>query len=227
MKNVIITGPTGMIGNIALHLCLEREDVGKVTTITRRPTGISHEKLNEVIHSDFLNDGPIADHLKDQDVALYCIGVYTGAVPDDEFIRITVDYTKAFADALIAQNNNHTSRLTFCFLSGAGADQTEKSRMIFARTKGAAEKYLQEQNFGSLHIFRPGYIFPVTPRREPNTTYRIMRSLYPIISKVYPNIGISSEDLARVMVEKGLEGGGSEDGGNVIHENRDIRNLRR
>ena len=65
----------------------------------------------------------------------------------------------------------------------------------------------------------PGYIYPNTPRKEPNFSYKLMRLLYkPILSKIYPNIGISSEDLAEAMVEIGLKGGKK-----IIYENKDIR----
>lgn len=100
---------------------------------------------------------------------------------------------------------------------------SEKSRAAFARYKGAAEKALLNLDFARLHIFRPGYIYPVTPRKEPNLAYRTFRPLYPLIRRLYPNIGISSEDLARAMVTAGLRGVGAHR--NPILENRDIRDL--
>lgn len=110
---------------------------------------------------------------------------------------------------------------TFCFLSGQGADQTEKSRMAFARYKGAAETALLDIGFPRVHIFRPGYIYPVTPRKEPNLVYTISRFLYPLLRRLYPNIGIPSEDLARAMVHAGIYGTGGIE--NPILENKDIR----
>ena len=213
-KNVIITGPTGMIGSLAVEYALKRKDVGKVTIITRRPTGIKHNKLVEVIHTDFMNYSPIQEHLRDLDVALYCIGVYTGSVPDDEFTKITVAYTEVFTKAILASNKD----VTFCFLSGGGADRKENSRMIFARTKGRAENFLLKQRFNAVYIFRPGYIYPVTPRKEPNLSYRITRTIWPVLGKMVPNLGISSVRLAHAMVDVGLKGAKMD-----TLENRDIR----
>jgi uncharacterized protein YbjT (DUF2867 family) len=213
MKNVIITGPTGMVGGLALKYCLDSKDVGKVTIVTRRPTGIKHPKLTEVIHSDFIDYSPISGHLKNQDVALYCIGVYTGAVPADEFTKITVEYTISFAKAILEHNKD----LTFCFLSGAGADRQEKSRFIFARAKGKAENFLLKQKFKSVHIFRPGYIYPVTKRKEPNFTYRFVRVIYPLFLKG-KKTSVKSTELAAVMVDVGLKGGKQN-----TYENWDIR----
>ncbi len=94
-KNVIITGSSGMIGSLILTDCLNRNDVDKVTSIVRKPFGTTHPQLDEIEHSDFLDYTDITDHLQNQDVCFFCIGVYTGAVPKDEFRRITVDYTSA------------------------------------------------------------------------------------------------------------------------------------
>jgi uncharacterized protein YbjT (DUF2867 family) len=218
-KRVMITGATGMVGGCALRHCLETPDVSVVTTVGRRPSGFEQPKLREVLHRDFMDFTAIADSLENQDTALYCLGAYTGAVPDDEFRRITVDYTLAFARAL----QKVSPQAVFCFLSGQGADQTEQSRMAFARYKGAAEKALLEIGFPRVHIFRPGYIYPVTPRREPNLMYTITRFLYPLLHRLYPDIGISSEDLARAMVLAGLCGTGENE--NPVLENKDIRSL--
>jgi nucleoside-diphosphate-sugar epimerase len=218
-KRVIITGATGMVGGCALRICLENPDVSLVTVIGRNSTGINDARLREIVVDDFTDYSASAYALEKQDAALYCLGVYTGAVTDDLFRKITVDYTLAFARSL----HKASPQVAFCFLSGQGADQTEQSRMAFARYKGAAEKALLDMGFSRVHIFRPGYIYPVTPRKEPNLLYRITRMLYPVLRCVYPNIGISSEDLARAMVHAGLHGTIGHE--NPILENKDIRSM--
>ena len=215
-KRVIISGATGMVGGCALRICLKNPDISLVTVVGRSRTGINHTKLREVVVEDFTDYLAIEDKLEDQDVALFCLGAYTGAVPDDLFREITVDYTIAFAKAL----HKLSPQAAFCFLSGQGADQTEHSRMAFARYKGAAEKALLEMSFSRVHIFRPGYIYPVTPRKEPNLMYTISRFLYPVLRRIYPNIGIPSENLAAAMVHAGLYG--TEANENAVLENKDI-----
>jgi nucleoside-diphosphate-sugar epimerase len=213
MKNIVITGSNGMMGNLILQNCLKRDDVAKVTSITRKPLGIYHPKLVEVIHTDFLDYSNIENDLKNQDICFYCIGVYTGQVPTEEFKKITVAYTEVFAQAL----KKNSADLSFCFLSGAGADSSEKSRVLFAREKGIAENILLKLKFASTHIFRPGYIYPDTARVEPNFLYKTMRVLYKPLKFIYPNIGLTSEKLASTMVTVGINGG------KVIYENRDVR----
>ena len=215
MKNILITGTNGMIGRLILDRCLERTDLAKITSITRKPIGITHPKLQEVLHADFLDFSGIEQHFANQDTCFFCIGVYTGAVPREEFRKITVEYTRAFAETL----KRNSPEVVCCFLSGQGADSSEKSRIPFALDKGIAENALIKLNFKQLSIFRPGYIYPVTARTEPNTMYRIMRALYkPFLSRVYPNIGLSSEQLANAMVRIGFNGGDK-----IIYENREIK----
>jgi nucleoside-diphosphate-sugar epimerase len=214
MKNVIITGSNGMIGSLVLESCLQHQEIGKVTAITRRSLNIQHEKLVEVIHDDFLDYTKVEEHFRNQDLCFYCIGVYTGQVPTDEFNKITIDFTKVFGDVL--KKNSPSS--VFCFLSGAGADSTEKSRILFAKSKGIAENYLLNLKFQATYIFRPGYIYPTIPRKEPNFTYQLMRYLYSPVSKIYPNIGLTSKQLSDKMLQVGLYGSHK-----TIFENIDIR----
>jgi nucleoside-diphosphate-sugar epimerase len=215
MKNVIITGTNGMIGGLILQYCLQRDDVESVTSVTRKSLGIQHPKLKEVIHQNFEDFSPISAQLQQQDICFFCIGVYTGAVPRDEFRRITVDVTAAFAKTL----KESSPGCSFCFLSGQGADSTEKSRIMFAKDKGIAENILIRTGFRQLAIFRPGYIYPVTPRKEPNLQYVIFRWAYRYLLRfVYPGIGLSSEQLATAMINIGINGGNQ-----VIYENNEIK----
>lgn len=214
MKNVIIAGASGMVGSHALEYCLEHPEVGSVTSLVRKASGQSHPKLKEIVHADFLDYSSIMDALKNQDVALFCIGVYTGAVGKEKFREITVDIPQKFAEALKSQNEH----INFCLLSGAGADRTEKSRTMFARDKGIIENILDKMELGEFHSFRPAYIYPVVPRDEPNFVYKLSRWLYkPLISKLGKNSSIKSTDLARAMVKVGLKGGGM-----TVLENKDI-----
>jgi uncharacterized protein YbjT (DUF2867 family) len=131
---LVIVGATGMVGGYALRYALDHSSVGVVTVIGRRKLGISHPKLKEVLHNDFTDCSALVQPLSGQDAALFCLGVYTGAVPDEEFRKITVDYTVEFARVLRASSPG----AAFSFLSGSGADQTERSRLPFARYKGKA-----------------------------------------------------------------------------------------
>jgi hypothetical protein len=85
-----------------------------------------------------------------------------------------------------------------------GADQTGRSRVPFAQYKGEAEKALLAAGFPRLYIFRPAYIYPVKPRSEPNFSYRLLRAIYPVFRRLFPNQVIPADDLARAMVDVGV-----------------------
>src|SRR5260370_50663 len=121
----IVTHGTGMVGGYALRYALEHPAVGRVTTIGRKRVGISHPKLKEVLHQDFADCWALAQVLTDQQAAIFCLGAYTGAVPDTELRTITVDYTIEFARVL----HGSSPDAVFAFLRGTGADPAGRSRM--------------------------------------------------------------------------------------------------
>ncbi len=192
---ILIAGASGMIGGLILQYSLSDPKVSEVVSIVRKPLGISDPKLNEVIWKDFSNLDGLESVFRNVDYAHFCIGVYTGAVSDDLFKKITVDYAVVFGEKLKLESPN----ATMTFLSGAGADQKEKSRTAFARYKGMAENALIKMNLGALFIFRPGYIYPVTKRNEPNFFYKLYRTLYPLIKLTGRKWSIKSTELANAM----------------------------
>jgi uncharacterized protein YbjT (DUF2867 family) len=219
-KRLVIVGATGMVGGYALRYALDHPAVRLVTTIGRRTIGLSHPKLNEVLHQDFADCSALAGALEDQDAAVFCLGTYTGAVSDAELRRITVDYTIEFARVLRASSPS----ATFAFLSGNGADPTGRSRLPFARYKGEAEKALSADGFPCVYMFRPAYIYPVQPRREPNVSYRLLRAIYPAFRVLFPNQVVRADDLARTMVDAAVRGLENHQH-SVVLENRDILHL--
>jgi uncharacterized protein YbjT (DUF2867 family) len=214
---LVIIGATGMVGGYALRCALENAAVGSVTAIVRRKLGISHPKLQEVLHRDFADCSALSEALSGQDAAVFCLGAYTGAVTDAELRTITVDYTIEFARVLCGSSPN----AAFSFLSGSGADPTGRSRMPFARYKGEAEKALLGAGFPRVYLFRPAYIYPVEPRKEPNFSYRLLRWIYPAFHVLFPNQVIRADELARAMVHVVVRGTGER--GSLVYENRDIR----
>ena len=216
-KRLVVVGATGMVGRYALRYVLENSAVGSVTSIGRSNVGISHPKLTEVLHRDFADCSALAVTLSGQDAAIFCLGVYTGEVSDAELRTISVDYTVEFARVL----RSSSPAAAFSFLSGSGADQTGRSRVPFARYKGEAENALLAAGFSRVYLFRPAYIYPVEPRKEPNFGYRLLRTIYPAFRVLFPNQVIRADDLALAMVAAALSGTGQR--GGPVFENGEIR----
>ena len=216
-KSLVIVGATGMVGGYALRYALDNSAVRSVTSIGRKKLGISHSKLKEILHQNFADSSALAEALSGQDAAVYCLGTYTGSVSDAELRAITADYTIEFARVLRSSSPN----AAFSFLSGNGADPTARSRLAFARYKGQAEKALLAAGFPRVYIFRPAYIYPVEPRREPNLSYRLLRGIYPAFRVLFPSRVIRADDLGRAMVDLAISETG--ESRSLVLENRDIR----
>src|ERR1700692_326975 len=89
----IITGATGMVGEGVLLECLNHPDVEQILVINRKPGGVSHPKLREVIHSDFFNLSPIEPQLTGYDACFFCLGVSSVGISEGEYKHITYDLT--------------------------------------------------------------------------------------------------------------------------------------
>ena len=64
-----------------------------------------------------------------------------------------------------------------------------------SHVKRGAENALLAAGFPRLYIFRPAYIYPVEPRKEPNFSYRLLRAIYPAFRLLFPNQVIRADDL--------------------------------
>jgi len=215
-KNVLIAGASGMVGSHLLDICIQSEELETIFIISRKPSTNLHKKVKENIVNDFLNYDSIIPMIKGIDVVFFCIGVYTGAVDRDTFRTITIDYPVELAKAVYT----HSPASKFILLSGAGADRTEKSKVMFAKDKGIAENRLFEIYGNNFHSVRPGYIYPVTKRKEPNVSYAFFRLLYPIIKLLGKKYSITSLDLAKAMFMIGMEKKNQ-----VVFENDELREM--
>lgn len=214
MASVLIMGSTGMVGSEVLDDCLKNPKIERITVVNRKNSGINDRKVKEVIHSDFLDFSKIKKEIRNHDVCFYCVGVYQGDVPKDEFITITHDYLIALAKAM------ESSKTTFCLLSAQWANPS--SSILFEKWKGQAEADLMKLKFKKIYIFRPGYIHPVDKcRRRKALFYRIVEFFYPLANILLPKYCTNSRQLARTMVNVGING--SE---RTVWENAEIRKFK-
>lgn len=215
-KKIIIVGSTGMIGGIVLQLCMSNNDIIEVISLVRKATKIIHPKYKEVVVDDFLKYDQYVHLFNQVDIVYYCLGAYTGSVPADEFRIINFDYPYNLAKCIYT--NSPTA--TFCLLSGQGADRTEKSKLQFARDKGAIENAIDALGFKAFYTFRPGYIYPTKKRKEPNFMYTVSRFFYPIIKLLGRTLSITDQQLGKAIYKVGMHGHT-----HSILENKDMRLL--
>jgi nucleoside-diphosphate-sugar epimerase len=128
----IVTGVTGMVGEGVLHECLQDPNVESVLIINRKPSGVTHPKLKEIVHPDFFDISPIESQLSGYNACYFCLGVSSVGMKEPEYTKMTYTLTMHVAEALSRQNPD----MTFCYVSGASTDSTEKGKTMWARVKG-------------------------------------------------------------------------------------------
>jgi uncharacterized protein YbjT (DUF2867 family) len=204
---VIITGATGMVGEGVLHECLQHPQVDTILVINRKACGIVHQKLKEVIHKDFFNFSGIESQLSGYNACFFCLGVSSVGIKQDEYYKTTYSLTLHLAETLSRLN----SGMTFCYVSGAGTDSTEKGRIMWARVKGKTENDLMKLPFKQVYAFRPGFIKPTKGLQNILSFYKYITWLFPIGRFLYPNgfctlkeIGIAMINTVNLGYEKNI-----------------------
>jgi hypothetical protein len=192
----IITGTTGMVGEGVLHECLQNPQVETVLVINRKPCGVTHAKLKEVIHPDFFNVAPIQDQLKGYNACFFCLGVSSVGMKADVYYKMTYTLTLHIAETLSKLNSD----MTFCYISGAGTDSTEKGRSGWARVKGKTENDIMKLPFKKAFAFRPGFIKPIPGLNNAHKFYRYINWLFPIGRSLFPAGFCTLEELGLAMI---------------------------
>jgi len=201
----IITGATGMVGQGVLHECLNNDNVEQVLIINRNPSGVSHPKLKEIVHKDFFDWTSIGEQLKGYNACYFCLGVTALGKSEEEYTKFTYTLTLTFAEMLAKLNPD----MTFCYISGAGTDSTEKGRTMWARVKGKTENDLLKLPFKQNFNVRPAGIhttLPVKPSMTYYKMYKYMGWIFPIMKLISPNSVIELKDLALGMINVSLKG---------------------
>src|SRR5262245_38388305 len=155
--NVVIFGATGMIGQGVLRECLIDPHVTRVLTVGRAPTGKRHYKLLEIVHANLLDLSSIEPDLAGFDACFFCLGISSAGMREPDYRRITHDRPLAAAQALLQRSPG----ATFVYVSGLGADSSEKGALMWARVKGQAENALQRMPFKAVYVIRPGFVQPL------------------------------------------------------------------
>jgi len=192
----IITGATGMVGEGVLHVCLNSPDVESVLVLNRKPCGVTHPKLKEIIHRDFMDLTSIEDQLAGYNAGYFCAGVSSIGKKENEYRKITYDLTLNFANSVVKLN----PEMVFTYVSGVGTDSTEKGKSMWGRVKGKTENDLLKLPFKEVYLFRPGYIHPIKGLQNTYKVYKALSPLYPILEKLFPNYVGTLKELGNSMI---------------------------
>jgi uncharacterized protein YbjT (DUF2867 family) len=192
---VIVFGATGMVGQGVLRECLLAADVSEVLVVTRKPTGVRHPKLREVIHADFADFGD-AD-FSGYDACFFCLGISSVGLNEADYTRITYDYTLAAARRAAEQSPG----MVFIYVSGAGTNRD--GRQMWARVKGRTEDDVAALDLHG-YAFRPGFIRPEHGVRSRvgwyRVAYTVLSPLAALLVRFAPGIATSTSQLGRAML---------------------------
>ncbi len=160
------------------------------------------------------------DSLSGYDACFFCLGVSSVGMKEETYRRVTYDLTVSVAKTLAKLN----PIITFIYVSGAGTDSTERSRLMWARVKGRTENALLEVRFKAVFLFRPGYVQLLHGIRTKTAwygaAYALMRRLYPLWKMLFPNYVTTTECVGRAMLSVTKRGFPK-----PVLENRDINRM--
>jgi uncharacterized protein YbjT (DUF2867 family) len=199
---LILTGATGMVGEGVLHEALQSNAVEKILVINRKPCGIVHQKLKEIIHSNFFDLSSIANELAGYNACFFCLGVSSVGMKEPEFYQKTYVLTMHVATEL-SKNN---PQMTFCYISGAHTDSTEKGKQMWARVKGKTENDLMKLPFKKVYNFRPGILQPTKGLKNTLKFYHWFGWLIPVIRLIAPGSICSLKELGLAMITVATKG---------------------
>lgn len=192
----IITGATGMVGEGVLYECLNHPEVEQVLVINRKPCGVTHPKLKEIIHADFYNITPILPQLSGYNACFFCLGVTSVGLKEPEYRKLTYDLTMHVATQLSSLNPD----MTFCYVSGAATDSTEQGKVMWARVKGKTENDLMKLPFKKVYAFRPGYMQPTPGLKNTLKMYSFLSWSYPLLRRLFPGHVSTLQELGIAMI---------------------------
>jgi uncharacterized protein YbjT (DUF2867 family) len=203
---VLIFGASGMVGGGVLRECLADPGVEQVISVARTASGSDCEKVKEIVHGDFLDFTKIeASVFGDIDAAFFCLGVSSSGMSETDYVRVTYEYTLAAARALFKISPD----ATFVYVSGAGADSTERSRTMWKRVRGHTENALLALS-PKTFVFRPALIQPRggAVSRTPiyRLLYRVTAPILPLLRALLPRSVTDTEQLGRAMLHVARNG---------------------
>ncbi|TNJ63843.1 epimerase [Paenibacillus hemerocallicola] len=198
----IVTGATGMVGEGVVHECLKHPDVEQVLVLGRKPCGISHPKLREIIVRDFFELTSIEERLSGYNAAFFCLGVSSVGMKEQQYDRLTYELTLNAADTFARLNPD----MIFCYVSGSGTDSTEQGKSMWARVKGKTENHLMRLPFKKAYMFRAGYMQPTKGLNNAHSYYSALGWLYPVWKLLFPNHVCTLQEVGIAMIHSVTKG---------------------
>ncbi|KXU83493.1 semialdehyde dehydrogenase [Paraburkholderia monticola] len=168
---VVLIGATGMVGQGVLRACLKARDVTEIIVVGRRaPPGYEDPRLRVFVVPDLSRFDAADDAFAKVDACFFCVGVSSFRMSEPAYRVVTYDLTLHLAQQLLARSPG----MAMVYVSGAGADSSERGKTMWARVRGETENALQRLPFRRVAIFRPAAIVPEDGIQSRTALYRWM-----------------------------------------------------
>lgn len=184
-----------MVGGCLLRQLLDVPEYDRVIALVRRPAGLRHPKLVEVV-ADFGALEQVTAGL-DCDDAFCCLGTTIKQAGSRAAFR-AVDHAAVLAFAWAARRSGATR---FFLVSALGAHA--HSRIFYNRVKGETEQALEVLDFSTLAIFRPSLLLGARRHSRPGERIGkvIMWLAEPLLlGRLRQYRAIEAEVVARAML---------------------------
>lgn len=220
MVHIILTGATGLVGSAVLAQLLHSTTITRVSILSRRPivAAEGHQKANVIIQSDYSSyPQSVIDQLQGADGCIWAQGKSSVGMTEKDYTELTYDWPLAAAKAFGGMKGPSSERFNFIYVSGEGADQTQKARAMFGRIKGRAEKDLvdfansADGTTLSVYNLRPAGIdgsdSAAKPDRVTSLPERLAGWMYPAIKMLAPKWHTPVDSLAKVAIDLAVSDG--------------------
>lgn len=158
--SVVVLGATGFIGSLVVNELLQDENNSGILSVSRHPTGVTHDRLNEIICPlEQINQYKTSISA---DVLVLALGASRQTGGDYS----QVDCNLGLKAAAIARENGIK-----CCIAISSAMAWQWSPSGYLRIKAKFERELQQLNFDSLTILRPGPLVGRTKERWQETLF--------------------------------------------------------
>ena len=193
---LILLGASGMVGAGALRVALEEPGVQAVLSVGRRPCGVTHPKLRELLLDDLFGIAAAEPQLAGYEACLWAVGISSVGLDEAAYAKVTEELTMLWARTLLRLN----PRFSFCYCSAAGAG----GRTMWARVRQRVEGGLRAMPFEHAGCVRPAFIQPGPGIRSRVKAYQILITvfgpLFPLGVRMLPSLFTTTERLGRAML---------------------------
>ena len=197
---VVLLGASGMVGSAVLSECLADPAVEKVLSLGRGPSGRTHPKLTDLVHHDMFDLAAVAGGLAGYDACFFTVGTTSAGKSEGDYTRLTYDLTASVAKTLLTLNPG----MSIVYVTGAGADSTEKGSVMWARVKGRTENHLLKMGFRSATMIRLAGLVPAPGFRSKTALYNLFYvpfgPVLPLLARAFPNLVTTPHILGRAFI---------------------------